>query len=58
MMKAHASADFFNFSTTQVVKLYIQHGTKEVYTYSHYGLSLWKKPIALENLMFYQHLHQ
>ncbi len=28
MMKAHSSADFFNFSTTQVVKLYIQHGTE------------------------------
>jgi hypothetical protein len=28
MMKAHSSADFFNFSATQVVKLYIQHGTE------------------------------
>ncbi len=27
-MNAHASADFFNFSATQVVELYIQHGTE------------------------------
>jgi len=59
MMKAHSSADFFNFSATQVVKLYIQHGTEgSLDLFPLYGLSLWKKSIALENLMFYQHLHQ
>jgi len=58
-MKAHSSADFFNFSATQVVKLYIQHGTEgSLDLFPLYGLSLWKKSIALENLMFYQHLHQ
>jgi hypothetical protein len=49
----------FSISSTQVVKLYIQHGTEGRLRLIHtMGLSLWKISIALENLMFYQHLHQ